>query len=267
MLNPVSKILIPLLSLMWLNSIAQATSAETPEEKGLRIAVEADRMDSGWESASVALHMVLISPNGQKTTREVRMQYLEGKEAGDKSLSIFDSPKDVQGTAFLSFSHALQSDEQWLYLPALKRVKRIASANKSGPFMGSEFAFEDLSSSEIEKYSYEFLRDETIDNQDCYVVRNFPQYEHSGYSHRDVWIDKKHYRVLRIEYFDRKGQLLKTLEQHGHKIYLDKYWRADKFYMANYQTGKSTELHWSDFQFGLGLSDADFNQNTLMRAR
>ncbi len=267
MLNRASKILVPLLSLMWLNSVSPVASAETLQEKGLRIVTEAERLDSGWESARVAMHMVLISPKGEKTTREVRMQYLEGKEAGDKSLSIFDSPKDVQGTSFLSFSHALESDEQWLYLPALKRVKRIASANKSGPFMGSEFAFEDLSSSEIEKYTYEYLRDETIDNKDCYVVRNFPQYEHSGYSHRDVWIDKKHYRVLRIEYSDRKAQLLKTLEQHGHKQYLDKYWRADKFHMVNHQTGKSTELHWSGFQFGLGLTDADFNQNTLMRAR
>lgn len=267
MLNRAPKILITLLSLVWLNSLALWATAETAQEKGLRIATEADRQDIGWKSASASLLMVLINPNGQQTTREMRMRYLEGEQEGDKSLSIFDSPKDVQGTSFLSFSHALESDEQWLYLPALKRVKRIASANKSGPFMGSEFAFEDLSSNEIEKYTYEYLRDETIDNHDCYVVRNVPEYAHSGYSHRDVWIDKQHYRVIRIDYVDRKGQLLKTLNQYGHRQYLDKYWRADKFLMVNHQTGKSTELHWRDYQFDLGLTDADFNRNTLMRAR
>lgn len=267
MLHPISKTMMLMLSLTWLSIFSQHALADTAQEKGLEIAKQADLMDRGWHSASVSMQMVLINPGGQKIAREVRMEYLEGTTAGDKSLSIFDSPKDVQGTSFLSFSHALESDEQWLFLPALKRVKRIASANKSGPFMGSEFAYEDLSSSEIEKYTYQYLRDETINGEDCYVVRTFPQYKHSGYSHRDVWIDKKLYRVFRIEYSDRKGQLLKTLEHHNYRQYMDKFWRAEKFTMVNHQNGKSTELHWSNFTFDIGLTDADFNRNSLMRAR
>lgn len=260
--------LILALSLVLCESfLAAKTYAMDAKAKGLEIAQEAEQRDSGWKDSTASMEMILVSANGQKSAREVRLKFLEVADDGDKSLSVFDSPKDVQGTAFLSFSHALTPDEQWLYLPALKRVKRIASANKSGPFMGSEFAFEDLSSNEVAKYDYEYLRDETIEGQDCFVIRNYPKYEHSGYKYRDVWIDKKHYRTLKIDFFDRKGALLKTLTQHNHKLYLDKYWRAETFKMVNHQTNKATELLWKNYQFQIGLTDDDFNRNSLMRTR
>lgn len=257
-----------ILSLVLLNLLMlQTASAEDTITKGLAITVEAKVRDTGWRDFTASMQMVLINAKGQTTQRELRLQSLEGLNDGDKSLTVFDSPKDVQGTAFLAFSHAVTPDEQWLYLPALKRVKRISSANKSGPFMGSEFAFEDLSSNEIEKYTYEYLRDEQVDGQDSFVVRNFPQYEHSGYKHRDVWLDKLHYRTLKVEYYDRKGSLLKTLSQKNFQMYLGKYWRADQYMMVNHQTNKSTELTWKDYKFQTGLTDADFNRNSLMRTK
>lgn len=260
--------LIAILSLALLSLYgAKQVRAEDASTKGLAIATEAEKRDTGWKDSTASMQMLLINAKGQKTSREVRLKTLEGVNDGDKSLSVFDSPKDVQGTAFLSFSHAVTPDEQWLYLPALKRVKRISSANKSGPFMGSEFAFEDLSSNELAKYRYEFLRDEKVDGDDCFVVRNFPQYEHSGYQYRDVWLDKLHYRIYKVEYHDRKGALLKTLTQKNFQLYLGKYWRAEQFIMVNHQTNKSTELTWKDYQFQTGLTEADFNRNSLMRTK
>jgi len=88
-------------------------------------------------------------------------------------------------------THALTPDDQWLYLPALKRLKRISSRKKSGPFMGSEFAYEDMSSQEVEKYRYKWLRDETVEGRDAYVVERRPTYEYSGYTRQIVWIDKE----------------------------------------------------------------------------
>ncbi|MGN0922062.1 MAG: outer membrane lipoprotein-sorting protein [Cellvibrio sp.] len=243
--------------------------AESAAEKGLKIAREVDARDAGWKSSSATMKMVLISPSGQQVTRDIRMQYLEGSSEGDgdKTLSIFDSPKDVQGTAFLSFAKTLEPDDQWLYLPALKRVKRISSANKSGPFMGSEFSFEDLSANEVAKFTYEFIREEVIDSVHYHVVRNFPAYEHSGYQYRDVWIDQDEYRVSKIEYVDRKGELLKTLKQYDYKLYQERFWRAQKYVMTNHQNSKVTELYWQDYRFDIGLTAADFNRNTLMRSR
>ena len=137
--------------------------AETPEQKGLSIAQEADRRDSGFGSYTNDVKMILRNKQGQESVREIRSKTLEVEGDGDKSLVIFDKPRDVAGTALLSFTHKEGPDDQWLYLPALKRVKRISSSNKSGPFMGSEFAYEDLGSQEVDKYTYKWLRDEELE--------------------------------------------------------------------------------------------------------
>jgi outer membrane lipoprotein-sorting protein len=241
--------------------------AETAEEKGLAIAKEADKRDTGWDDQTAKLKMILRNRHGEESIREVRNKSLEVEGDGDKALSIFDSPHDVKGTAFLSHTHALKPDDQWLYLPALKRVKRISSNNKSGPFMGSEFAYEDIASQEIEKYTYKYLRDETIDGRPCFVIERSPAYKHSGYTRLVTWMDKEMYHPLKIEFYDRKGDLLKTLIQSDYKRYLGKFWRPGKMAMVNHQTQKSTDLFWQDYKFGTGLNDRDFDRNSLKRAR
>lgn len=241
--------------------------AETAEEKGLAIAKEADRRDTGWQDQTANLKMVLRNRHGEESIREIRSKTLEVEGDGDKALSIFDNPRDVKGTAFLSYTHAIKPDEQWLYLPALKRVKRISSNNKSGPFMGSEFAYEDLSSQEIEKYTYKYLGDESVDGRDCFVIERFPQYKHSGYTRLVTWLDKETYRPLKIEFYDRKQALLKTLTYAGYQQYEGKFWRPDAMKVINHQTSKSTELFWQDYRFKTGLSDRDFDRNSLKRAR
>ena len=241
--------------------------AESAEDKGLRIATESDNKDSGWNDQTADLVMILRNKQGDEARREIRTRSLEVEGDGDKSMSIFDTPPDVKGTAFLSFTHALKPDDQWLYLPALKRVKRISSRNKSGPFMGSEFAYEDLTSQEIEKYTYKWLKDESLDGQDTYVIESYPAYKHSGYTRLISWIHKGHLRPLKIEFYDRKNSLLKTLTQHDYKEYLPGIFRADRFEMVNHQTGKSTTLHWANYAFKTGLSSRDFDKNSLKRAR
>lgn len=241
--------------------------AETAEEKGLRIAEESKASDLGWQDMQADMNMILRNKQGQESLREIRLKSLEIDNDGDKSLSVFDKPRDVKGTAFLSFSHAVGADDQWLYLPALKRVKRIASRNKSGPFMGSEFAYEDLSSFEVEKYTYKYLKDEACDGGTCYVVEQYPVDKHSGYTRRVVWLDPEEYRLWKVEFYDRKDSPLKTLTYHGYNEYEGKHWRPDLMKMVNHQTGKSTDLTWSNYQFKSGLSDKDFNKNTLKRAR
>jgi hypothetical protein len=242
-------------------------AAATPEEKGLAIAIEADKRDTGWVDAKADMEMVLRNKQGEESRRKLSINSLEVIGDGDKSLSVFDSPKDIKGTAFLSYTHALTPDDQWLYLPALKRVKRIASANKSGPFVGSEFAYEDLTSQEVEKYTYKWLRDEVLDGRPVFVIEAYPAYENSGYTRQIVWIDQDMYQAVKIEFFDRKNAQLKTLVSSEYAQYLDQYWRPGRMHMVNHQTGKSTELVWKNYQFKTGLNDRDFDRNTLKRTR
>ena len=241
--------------------------AETAEEKGMAIAVEADKRDQGWGDQATVMKMILRNSQDSESTREIRGKTLEVDGDGDKSLTIFDTPRDVKGTAFLSFTHTLEPDEQWLYLPALKRVKRISSSNKSGPFMGSEFAYEDISSQEVAKYKYKFIKDEKYNGRDVFVLEQYPQYKKSGYTRQVAWIDKEMYQPLKIEFYDRKRSLLKTLTQHDYKKYLNKYWRPARLEMVNHQTGKSTTLLWKSYKFKNGFRERDFDRNSLKRAK
>ena len=248
--------------------LAHAKTAEASDtERGLAIAIEADKRDTGFQDFTANMVMELRNKQGDVSTRTIRLKTLEVTGDGDKSMSIFDQPADVKGTAFLTFSHAIKPDEQWLYLPALKRVKRINSKNKSGPFMGSEFAYEDLASQEVEKYTYKYIRDEELNGVACFVLERYPAYEHSGYTKQLAWINKDRYVAEKIEFYDRKNDLLKTLSNSGYKQYLDQYWRPEVMLMENHQTGKSTVLTWQDYQFKNGLDDKDFSRNSLKRAR
>jgi len=253
------------LSLMAVSNDSFALSAE--EQKGLDISLEAKKRDLGWQDSTADMLMLLRNKQGQESIREIKMKSLEVLNDGDKSLTIFNKPRDVKGTAFLSFSHPVDADDQWLFLPALKRVKRISSRNKSGPFMGSEFAFEDLSSFEVEKYTYKYLGVDELNGMTNFKVEQYPVDENSGYTRRIVWIDTNEYRIHKIDFYDRKDSLLKTLTFNDYKQYLSKHWRADNQEMINHQNGKSTELKWSNYAFKTGLKDSDFNRNSLKRAR
>jgi len=247
--------------------ISNASIAITAEDRGLEIAIEAKSRDRGWIDNTANMLMLLKNKQGQESLREIKIKTIEQLNDGDKSLTLFSKPRDVKGTAFLNFSHPVGADDQWLFLPALKRVKRISSKNKSGPFMGSEFAFEDLSSFEVEKYTYKYLADELLNDVSSYKVEQYPVDKNSGYTRRVVWLDKKEFRVQKINFYDRKDTLLKTLSYADYHQYLGQYWRANNMTMVNHQSGKSTELRWRNYQFKTGLSDSDFNKNALKRAR
>lgn len=248
---------------------AVSAQAVTPEEKGYEIAARSDRSDRGFKDNEVRLKMVLRNAAGQQTSRTLFIKTLEvpDENLGDKSLIVFDSPADIDGTALLSHAKILKPDDQWLYLPALKRVKRISSVNKSGPFVGSEFAFEDFTALELNKYDYKYLRSEPCGTLNCDVIERYPRYEYSGYTKQISWVDQEVYQVRKVEFYDRRGDLLKTLTLDDYQLYAEKYWRSLRLAMANHQTKKSTVLEYADYRFGIGLKDREFAKAALRRSR
>ena len=235
--------------------------------QGLAIAMEADRRSDGFQDYSSRLTMTLRAKNGQQAVREMRFKTLEVPGDGDKGLTLFDEPKDVAGTTLLTFAHKTADDDIWLFLPALKRVKRIAGNNKSGPFMGSEFAFEDFGTQEVEKYRYRYLRDEMLDGQDCHVIERIPVEKTSGYSRQEVWLDKAEYRLQQIHYYNKGGVHLKTLRIGAYRQYLDKFWYPHHYLMVNHDTGRSTVLEFKDYVLRNGYGARDFDQSALAGAR
>ena len=237
------------------------------QAKGIEISARSDRSDRGFGDSRVRLEMVLRNAAGKESRRQMEITTLEipDESIGDKGLIVFSSPRDIDGTALLSHAKILDPDDQWMYLPALKRVKRISSRNKSGPFVGSEFAFEDITGQELNKYEHVWLRTETFAGLTCDVIDRTPRYENSGYTKQIAWIDQTDHQLRKIEFYDRKGSLLKTLTYEKYRLYDGKYWRARIFRMVNHQNGKSTDLIYDEYEFGIGLRDRDFVRGALKR--
>jgi hypothetical protein len=258
-----------------ISSQVQSAPALTPvrgvsdhERLGFEVAARADRSDRGFGDSRVELEMVLRNAAGRESRRTLYITTLEvpDESVGDKSMVVFDHPNDIKGTALLSHARILDPDNQWLFLPALKRVKRISSANKSGPFVGSEFSFEDFTALELNKYEYNWLREEVLDGRVTDVVERTPRYEDSGYTRQVSWVDRDVDQVRKVEFYDRRGDLLKTLTLNDYREYADA-WRSHRMHMVNHQTGKSTDLIYGEYEFGIGLSDGEFVKGRLSRLR
>ncbi len=238
-------------------------------EKGLAIAQGQDKRDLGWGDFSVVGRMVLKNKAGKESVREFKTMTFEESDPalGDKSVIIFTRPRDVRGTSLLTHSNIEpEDDNQWLFLPALKRVKRISSSNRTGKFVSSEFSYEDLGSEEVDDNTYLWLEDlpcPGAESLTCAKVEITPKNKKSGYSKRIAFIDLDEYRNYQVDYFNRRGDLEKTLTFSDYRQYLGQYWRAHAMDMKNIQTGKSTTLEWDEYAFQSGLSVETFEPKSL----
>ncbi len=257
--------LLAMLSLVIAAPLAAETLPADPVAHGRALAEDAEQRDKGWKDAQANFVMVLATKSGPIARRELSFKAVEMNEAGrgDKSLIVFNTPRDVQHTALLTFARDKGVDDQWIYLPALKRVKRIASANKSGPFMGSEFSYEDFAQAGIDKFTYRWLREEKCGAGQCDVLERIPAYEKSGYSRQVIWMDRPARRILRVDCYDLRGKLLKSLYSRKWVLYQKRFWRAQDLLMVNAQNGKTTQLSWGPFTFGAGVSEADLDPARL----
>ena len=254
-----------IIHIVWFTALIATIDAQ---DRGLEIAENYDKSYTGWHSYTSKTTMVLRNQHGQETERSLSGKNFEMVGDGDKSMVIFNSPRDVQGTAVLTYTHKEGSDDQWLYLPAIKRVKRIASSNKSGPFVGSEFAYEDLSSQEIEKYSYKYLKDESFNGDVCHVVERDPVDPKSGYKFMHVYFNpEENYRIEQVVFFDRKGAKFKTLLYNDYNKYKEKYWFPGELHMTNHQSKKETRIRFENYDFDAALDERDFAQAKLKSAR
>lgn len=241
--------------------------ADEVERKGHEIALSMDAAESGYGDYTAGIVMKLYNKKGEESLRKMRFKTRETLDDGDKSIVIFDEPEDVKGFVALTHSHKRSPDDQWMYLPELRRVKRIASVNQSGPFVGSEFAYEDIGTQEPEQFTYKFIREDEFDGRKCLLVDRYPINENSGYSRQLVWIDAVRRIPLRIDYYDRKQELLKTLTPQGYRLHEGRFWMPEREEMVNHQIGKRTVVEYTDYSFRTGLSGADVSEAALTRMR
>jgi hypothetical protein len=213
--------------------------------------------------------MKLINAGGETKQRRIAIYTLTGPLSLSKTLVRFLAPRDVENTGLLTWEAKDGDDDQWLYLPATRKVRRIASTGKKNRFMGSDFAFEDLRPENLALYSYTVTGSETLGNQECYLIDAAPATERqaadSGYSRRKLWIRKDNYHTVKREYYDKKGKLEKTENLRKLINVKGTIWRADEVEMHDVQAGTRTVLLVESRALDRGLKDSFFTEAELTR--
>lgn len=237
--------------------------ALTPYEIASKVKSNSDN----YGSSKSVMEMTLVDQAKNESKRVIHSISFENKKDdginGDKSLIEFKTPLDVKGTKFLSHEKIEKNNNQWLYLPALKRIKRISSKNKSGSFMGSEFSYEDIASREPSKFEYsKDIKEVKLDGSDTYSYERYPKDKNSGYSKQIVYVDKNRFVITKVEFFDKKKELLKTALYQGYKKIKDTY-RVRKMIMNNHQNMKSTTIEYIEDAIHLDLDEKLFSKRYL----
>ena len=211
------------------------------------------------------LTMSLINSRGDERVREIK-QFLKDFGKMEKKIMFFVTPADVRNTSFMNWSYdeAGKDDDQWIYLPALKKVKRISSDSKSDYFMGSDFTYDDLGDRHPSSDTHKLLREETIDGEICYVVESIPKEEEYMYSKTITWIIKDKWIGKKKEFYDEDEDLLKTLTVNETKVIKD-YIVITLSEMHNVQKDHKTVMKLDNVILDSGVSDDKFTERMMKR--
>ena len=211
----------------------------------------------------------LVSKTGAIKERKLVLYTLAGPDYLDKSLIRFLAPRDVENTGLLTWEAMDGNDDQWLYLPAARKAKRIASSAKKNRFMGTDFAYEDLHPENPGVHRYALVGSENVDGQDCLVIEAVPATERqatdSGYSRRKLWIRKDNLLTVKREYYDKQGKLEKVEERRKPVNVTGSVWRVDEVEMHDVQNSTRTILQVERRRFNAGLKDSFFTEAELTR--
>ncbi len=231
---------------------------------GRQIVEKAYNLPTGDDQTSV-LTMTLINKSGQTRVRKIQ-QYTKDFGDTEKSIMFFLSPADVKNTSFMNWSYDddNKDDDQWIYLPALKKVKRISSDSKSDYFMGSDFTYDDLGDRKLDADVHKLLKEETIDGHACYVVESVSKDEDYMYSKTKTWIRKDNFVGMKKEFYDEDEDLLKILTiKKVEKI--SGFWIITNSEMKNIQKNHKTIIKLSDIKINTGVSASKFTERMMMR--
>ena len=225
------------------------------------------------DTRSSESQLILIDKNDRQRIRDLSMFALE-KDGVEKSLIFFRSPSEVKGTAYMSFDWDDESkeDDSWLYLPALKQIKRIAASDESGAFMGSDFSYADINGLELNDFTYTLEKEsEVVDGHDCWVITSTPKNDEvidsTGYTSARSWIRKDIYIGVKGIINVKKGHkvkyfAIKDLEN------IDEIWTPHTLQMVTTRDGKrehSSLLKIGNMQYNKGVEESMFSTDAMQR--
>lgn len=208
------------------------------------------------------LTMTLINNRGEQRVRNLS-QFIKNDDKVEKKIMFFLSPADVRNTSFMNWSYTDgRADDQWIYLPALRRVRRISSDSKGDYFMGSDFTYDDLGDRHPNMDTHKILREETIDGKACYVVESVPKDANYMYSKTITWVMKDNFLGLKREFYDDRGRLLKTLSLKNYDR-ISGFWTILEVEMHNVQRNHRTNMKFSNVKKNQGIPDSKFTERSM----
>jgi hypothetical protein len=216
------------------------------------------------EDLRARVTMRLTSKAGGERLRELTMTRRDLKEGGEQRYFIyFHRPPDVREMTFLVWKYPGKDDDRWLYVPALKLVRRIAASDKRSSFAGSDFSYEDVSGREPEEDTHKLLREEKAGERSAWVVESIPKEPGSvDFGRKLSWIDKTTWLPLKEEYYDRRGELARVFTAEELRE-VQGFWTVTKRVMKNVQTGHWTEAVFQDIRYNQRLAPDLFTERAL----
>ena len=210
------------------------------------------------------VHMRLISKEGKERIRDLTMLRKDIEEGGEqKYFMYFSKPADVRGMTFMVQKYPKKGDDRWLYIPAIKMVRRIAANDKQSSFVGSDFTYEDISGRDLEEDHHTLKREEALSKRECFVIESVPKSEKSAeWSKKISWIDKESFLPLKEEYYDKRGDLWKVFTADEVKE-VQGFPTVMKRTMENVQRGHRTEVTFEAAKYNLGLPEDLFSERSL----
>lgn len=213
--------------------------------------------------------MILVTRDGKQRRRTMETFFKKGEGEDDSNLLRFRSPPTIRGTALLTREASDREDDQWVYLPAFKKSKKIASNKKTNRFAGTDFTFEDLRTEDYAANTYTKKEDTKVEDGgkslDCYTVESKPKNtDLSGYSRRVIFVEKARFIIVKVDFYDHKKRHHKTLSSRGFEK-VDSLWRAKRSMMMDHQRGSKTLWEFSERKINPGLSDSLFTKSSLER--
>ncbi len=246
-------------------AIFQVVKLQATEFSGRDIMVLVDERDDGNDSR-VEMEMILINKRGRKRIRQI-LSYSKDYGKDSKTVMIFQKPADVKGTGFLSWEYDDDSkdDDRWLYMPALKKVRRISGSSGKDYFMGSDFTYDDMGGRNPDEDTHTLLREENLNEQLCWVIESIPKEKNNMYAKKIVWIRQDVKMSVKVEYYDKLG-LMKTLIIKDIKQ-VDGIWTAHEMFMDNKAEKHQTVLKFNKVNYNQDLKDNMFTVSAIERGR
>jgi len=248
--------------------LAMAPAWSAPEDG--RAIMQKVLQRSNWHDMQADVTLTVTNARGQQRVRKIKLYSRDRTETESDMLMRFNAPADVAGTGFLVIEHSNRDDDRYLYLPALRRTKRIASSGKGGNFMGSDYTYYDIGEPKLDDWTYPEVVSDTLDGVPCYKITALPatpQIEKdTGYSKLVHWVRKDRVTVVKTEYYDRRGKMLKVLTI-PEMVQLNGVWFQSRLVMKNVQDKRTSKMHFENIEINTGLNPSLFSKRQLERRR